>query len=241
MTWTPPKRILTVDAVVFNGRGDLLLIERGGEPFAGHWALPGGIVEDNETIEDAVVRELQEETNAIWPEGFYLMLLKVYSAPGRDPRGPTISCAFTAMVTDTVLVKGGDDARKAEWRTDWDRIPLAFDHAQIATDGWAALGVQRGVMPARGLTPYVPTFNPTLQLAGHEVVKRDPETILPKLSALERRTLKRLYQGIGAALPADSKLMNAMLKKGFVELQQNTLMGTPHWTITMLGRAAISS
>lgn len=212
-----PQRVVTVDAVIFNGRGDLLLIERGSEPFG--WALPGGVVEENETVEEAVLRELQEETNGIWPEGFELRLLRVFSAPGRDPRGPTISVAFWAMVTDTVHLRAGDDARKAEWAHDWRKRQLAFDHSEIAAIAWRATGVIAGPLPSP-----------------------PPPEVLPKVTFKQRQYLKDLYTGLGAHRPSNNPTFRALQLKGLVECQSLAMPNgeIPHWTITELGRAVIS-
>lgn len=216
MNTTIPRRVVTVDAVVFNGRGDLLLIER--KDGLG-WALPGGVVEEDETVEEAVFREVQEETNAIWPDGFGLHLLKVFSKPGRDPRGPTISCAFLGVVTDTVHVRGGDDARKAEWVHDWQKRKLAFDHREIADAGWDATGLKRGPLPSP-----------------------PPPEVLPKVTFKQRQYLKDLYTGIGAHRPANNPTLAALKKNGLAECQLATInmKSVPHWTITELGRAVIS-
>ena len=83
-----PHPAVTTDCVVFGYDGlhlNVLLIERGGEPYKGCWALPGGFMEMDETIEHCAVRELQEETGLTVGEG-QLRLIGIYSAPGRDPR-----------------------------------------------------------------------------------------------------------------------------------------------------------
>ena len=124
---TPP---LTVDCVVFDASGAVLLIERKYSPFKGRLALPGGFVEVGETVEAACRRELMEETGV---KARRLELLGVYSDPGRDPRGPTVSVVFLTRVRSK-KVKAGDDAADARWVSDWRRLPLAFDHAKILSD-----------------------------------------------------------------------------------------------------------
>jgi 8-oxo-dGTP diphosphatase len=120
---------LTADAVWI--RGDrILLVRRGRPPFQGMWALPGGFVELEETVEEAVARELREETGLIakpWK------LVGVYSGPDRDPRKPTTSIAFL-MRGRAGAPRGGDDAATAEWRPVRAHGPLAFDHARIVRD-----------------------------------------------------------------------------------------------------------
>ncbi|MGE0739731.1 MAG: NUDIX domain-containing protein [Hyphomonadaceae bacterium] len=121
---------LTVDCVVFDGAGRLLLIRRGREPFKGRYALPGGFVDLGETVETAALRELREETGVV---GQIERLIGVYSDPKRDPRGPTVSVAFLVKpITD--LVTSGDDAEDAAFIENWRGTPLAFDHEIIVRD-----------------------------------------------------------------------------------------------------------
>ncbi|MEV4317101.1 NUDIX hydrolase [Actinocrispum sp. NPDC049592] len=134
----------TTDLVLFARRADgvlaVLLIERGWEPFAGCWALPGGYLDPGETSEQAARRELAEETHLTPPPA--LALVGVYDTPGRDPRGQVISTAYTALLDHLPTPQAGDDARAAAWvpvPIALDR-PLAFDHARILTD---ALGTLR--------------------------------------------------------------------------------------------------
>lgn len=135
---------VTVDMVVFTVVDldlKVLLIERGVPPFEGEWALPGGFVrvgngddEQGEDVDDAAVRELQEETG-LSPKDVFLEQLYTFGAAGRDPRGRVISVAYYALVpADRVpRVKAGDDAVDATWVSvsRLDRLDLAFDHADI--------------------------------------------------------------------------------------------------------------
>lgn len=131
---------LTVDAVVVHrsARGDfLLLVRRGCEPFAGSHALPGGFVEYGEDPNLAVGREVAEETGLT---GLLFKQLGVFGKPGRDPRGHTVSVAYTALVTGTrPQVVGGDDAAAAVWVAVGELPDLAFDHGEIASAGLASL------------------------------------------------------------------------------------------------------
>jgi len=91
----------------------VLLIRRGNYPYKGMYALPGGFVKPNETLEEAAFRELQEETNASCN---YLHQLRTFSKPDRDPRQWVITCAYTALVSVTNLnIVAGSDAETAEW------------------------------------------------------------------------------------------------------------------------------
>lgn len=124
-----PRLMLTVDAVVFRLNGEdleVLLIQRKHDPFAGMWALPGGFVDMDETVEQAVVRELEEETGLRLDN---LKQLFTFSEIGRDPRGRTVSVTFFGMADlNNSRVSGGDDASDAQWFP-MDQLPeLAFDH-----------------------------------------------------------------------------------------------------------------
>jgi 8-oxo-dGTP diphosphatase len=122
--------LLTVDAVVERA-GKVLLVRRRNPPYKGCWALPGGFVEYGESVEDAVVRELKEETGLkISIKG----LLGVYSEPGRDPRGHVVSICFLA--TGEGAEKGGSDVAEARFFgiEEIDFNKLAFDHEKILKD-----------------------------------------------------------------------------------------------------------
>jgi 8-oxo-dGTP diphosphatase len=129
------KPSVTADCVVFDSGGRLLLIRRRHPPFEGQFALPGGFVDPGETTEAAARRELMEETGLTARD---LRLVGVYSKPGRDPRGWTISIAYLVSAGDDALV-AGDDAAEVEFRNDWRGLTLAFDHNEIVRDA-ARLG-----------------------------------------------------------------------------------------------------
>ena len=118
-------RPVAADAVVLDGE-KILLIKRGKEPFEGKWALPGGFVDEGETVEAACVREVKEETGL---DVHIKKLVGVFSEPGRDPRG-TVGVAFICEVTGGEL-KSGDDAKEAKWFSLGELPELAFDHAEI--------------------------------------------------------------------------------------------------------------
>lgn len=106
---------VTVDAVVFqrvNGSLRVLLIRRGGHPFLGCWALPGGFAQPGETLEEAAARELEEESHL---SGLALAPLNFVSTPGRDPRTWTMTQPYAALVGQEAEVKAGDDAAEAKW------------------------------------------------------------------------------------------------------------------------------
>lgn len=91
----------------------ILLIQRGGHPYLGQWALPGGFVRPTETTEQAAQRELREETGV---DHVYLEQLYTFSEPGRDPRTWVMSCSYMALIdSGQVEVEAGDDADHAAW------------------------------------------------------------------------------------------------------------------------------
>jgi len=120
---------LTVDGVVLAGGREVLLVERGAEPFRGAWALPGGFVDYGEDPDRAVVREIAEETGLT---GLDFRQYHTFGRPGRDPRGHTVSVVHVAEIAGPPPpVAGGDDAAAARWHR-VDRLPdLAFDHGEI--------------------------------------------------------------------------------------------------------------
>jgi len=128
-----PRPMVSVDAVVFGffrNKAKLLLINRRDEPFKGKWALPGGYVEIDEELEDAVVRELAEETGLT---AVPLQQMHTFGKCGRDPRGRQITIVFFGIATKGKnKIKAGDDAAKARW-FDIEKLPadLAFDHNDV--------------------------------------------------------------------------------------------------------------
>ncbi len=120
---------LTVDGVIFS-MGRLLLIRRRNEPFKGMYALPGGFVEYGERTEDAVLREIFEETGL---RTRVTNLIGVYSDPDRDPRGHTVSAIYLLEVVGGEM-REGDDAAGVEMVDPEDLPPLAFDHEKVVKD-----------------------------------------------------------------------------------------------------------
>lgn len=127
-----PHPAVTTDCVVFGYDGvrlNVLLVERGNDPFKGCWAFPGGFLEIDEDAPEGAMRELKEETGI---EISHLEQLGAFTAPGRDPRERVISIAFFSLVRiDETAAVAGDDAASVRW---WriDKLPeLAFDHKAI--------------------------------------------------------------------------------------------------------------
>ncbi|HID62924.1 MAG TPA: NUDIX hydrolase [Anaerolineae bacterium] len=123
---------VTVDVVIFSvvdGELKVLLIKRRNWPFEGMWAIPGGFVDMDESLEDAAVRELYEETRI---EGVYLEQFYTFGQPDRDPRTRVITVAYLALVDAGQLqLRAADDAADVRWFSVHDLPPLAFDHVDI--------------------------------------------------------------------------------------------------------------
>lgn len=208
------KPLLTVDAVLFDSMGRVLLIQRMHDPFKDCWALPGGFVENGETVEEAVVRELTEETGEVWNGEESIQLLRLYSEPGRDPRGSIISAAFVGIVEAPPALKAGSDARKAEWHLNWELIPLAFDHAKIIEDAWESLGIRRGPVRSQSDTATAKQLTPA-----------------------QNRALRRLYAGQAGTFY--QPVFYSLQQRGLIE-KQSTHDGRSVYTITQRGVEAIS-
>ena len=123
---------VTVDIVIFTireGRLQVLLVRRAIPPFQGKWAIPGGFVKEEESLEEAALRELREETGV---KDVYLEQLYTFGEPKRDPRGRVVTVAYFALIaSDRATLQAGTDAAEARWHP-MDSLPsLAFDHAEI--------------------------------------------------------------------------------------------------------------
>jgi 8-oxo-dGTP diphosphatase len=125
--------MVAADAAVFGFFADkvkLLLVNRRNEPFKGKWALPGGFVDIDEELEDAVARELAEETGLT---DVRLEQIHTFGRCGRDPRGRVITVTYMGIIREgESMVHAGDDAAKAQW-FDIEKLPedLAFDHNTV--------------------------------------------------------------------------------------------------------------
>ncbi len=128
-----PRPAVTADIAVIQWQQDrlnILLIQRGHDPFARQWALPGGFVDIDEPLADAARRELHEETGL---SDVPLREFGTAGTPGRDPRGRTISILYYAIVPAgrAVNIQHGDDASSAAWFDIRSLPALAFDHAEV--------------------------------------------------------------------------------------------------------------
>ncbi|MCW3121809.1 MAG: hydrolase [Flavipsychrobacter sp.] len=134
---------IAADAMVFSkssSQWQLLLITRKNDPFKGMWAFPGGFVEDDEDLEAAAIRELEEETGVTLSS---MKQLHTYGKPGRDPRFRTVSVIYTAITDSSAHnAAGGDDAADAQWINISDITELAFDHKEILAYAMQQLGIE---------------------------------------------------------------------------------------------------
>ncbi len=148
-TYDFPRPAVAADVILLRpgDEPEVLLIERGREPFRGRWALPGGFVEIDEDLPDAARRELGEETGIHIAENERLVELGTFGKPGRDPRGRVISVVYLAGVaySESAAV-AGDDAARAEWFPLSRPPQLAFDHAEVLAEARRGLAETPGLL-----------------------------------------------------------------------------------------------
>jgi 8-oxo-dGTP diphosphatase len=129
-----PRPALTADLAVLRLEKvpEILLIRRKNPPFRQMWALPGGFMEIEETLEETARRELKEETGI---EAGELIRFDIYDRPGRDPRGRTITQVFVMIWKEEMgIPSAGSDAAGLQWFGLTELPDLAFDHLEIITD-----------------------------------------------------------------------------------------------------------
>lgn len=191
-----PRPSVATDCVIFGFDGidlQVLLIERGIEPFLGKWALPGGFLQMNETTEECARRELEEETGI---KNVFMEQLYTFSDVGRDPRGRVLSVSYFALVKSAdYTVVGGDDAAKAQWFPMHTIPSLAFDHDRVLRVAHSRL---------KGKIRYQPI--------GFELL--DEQFTIPQLQQLyeailgiqiDRRNFSRKIRNLDILVPLDIK------------------------------------
>lgn len=195
-TYEHPRPAVTVDCVVFGldaARDDLrvLLIQRGSEPFAGRWALPGGFVLMEESLDEAARRELREETGL---SKVFLEQLYTFGEPGRDPRGRVVSVAYYALVNlNEHAPKADTDARSAAWFSLADLPALAFDHDRI---------LQAALVRLRGKLSYEPVgFELLPRKFTLSQLQRLYELVLER--ALDKRNFRKKILTMGLLVDLD--------------------------------------
>lgn len=179
---------VTVDGVIFGLDDDglkILLVQRDADPFAGCWALPGGFVEMDESLDQAAQRELQEETGV---SNVFLEQLYTFGQVDRDPRTRVITVAYYALVNlKDHQVEAATDARAAGWFELDDLPPLAFDHDQILQMAQARL---------QGKVRYQPIgFELLPEKFSLRQLQRMYETVLGR--TLDKRNFRKKALGLG--------------------------------------------
>lgn len=196
-TYQYPHPAVTVDLVVFgldDGELKLLLIRRGLEPFRGNWALPGGFIKMDETLETSARRELEEETGV---RDLYLEQLGTFGDPGRDPRERVITVAYFAIVNlFDHPVKADTDADEARWWPVSSLPTLAFDHDRIIAQ---ALERLRGKVRYRPLVfEFLPARFTLTQLQSlYEIILGE---------VLDKRNFRKKILATGLLIPLDEVL-----------------------------------
>lgn len=198
-TYQYPRPALTVDCVVFGfdeGELRLLLIQRGLEPFKGRWALPGGFVRVEETLDDAARRELVEETGL---QNVFLEQLYTIGSLDRDPRERVVSVAYYALVKlSDHRAKAATDAANAEWFPVSKLPKLAFDHGEIVSMALARLKSKVRYQPVGfELLPRKFTLSELQHL--YEAILETP---------LDKRNFRKKVLGFGLLLPLKETQMS---------------------------------
>ena len=189
---------VAVDAVVFGYSKEvgvsILLIKRKYEPYKGSWAIPGGFVLDDESLEEAVARELEEETGV---KINYLEQLYTFGKPDRDPRKRILAVAYFGLVKSDQfkMLKATTDAEEAEWFNFKDLPLLAFDHKKILTVAIARL---------RGKITYQPIG---FELLDRKFPFSDLEHLYSTLldRPIDRRNFKKKVMSLGIVDELDEK------------------------------------
>ena len=139
-TYRYPHPAVTTDIVIFTIRQDelkVLLIKRALPPFKGEWALPGGFINLQESLEQGARRELEEETGV---SGVYLEQLYTFGQPDRDPRERVITVAYYALIpSDKIEIRAASDAEGVSWFGMQELPELAFDHLEILQTAYQRL------------------------------------------------------------------------------------------------------
>lgn len=187
-TYEHPHPAVATDIAVFTlrrGALNVLLIERGAEPFRGAWALPGGFLQPDEELDACARRELMEETGVT---AELLLHIANFSAPGRDPRERVISVAYLALLpSDELRLQADTDAAAAKWFPVAELPKLAFDHDTILDRALVTLAAHaRQVSPLFALLP--PRFTLSQLQGAYEAVTGDDA---------EKRNFRKMVAALG--------------------------------------------
>ena len=224
VTYLHPRAALTVDCVVFGfdeGALKVLLIRRGIAPYQNRWALPGGFVRPEETLDAAARRELQEETGL---HEIYLEQLYTFGAITRDPRERVVSVAYFALVRRAEhLPLAATDAAEAAWY-EVEAVPkLAFDHAEILALALVRLRGKIRWQPV-GFELLPKNFTLTQFQALYEAIlgrALDKRNFRKKLLALELLVPLDEFTTVASRRPAqlfrfDHRKYQTLTRKGFI-------------------------
>ncbi len=192
-----PRPSVAVDLVVFGyetRRLSVLLVKRGIEPFKGKWALPGGFVRENESLEETARRELQEEAGVA---EIYLEQLYTFGDVKRDPRGRVLSVSYLALVKpEDYRLVASTDASDAKWVPLTELPPLAFDHQRI---------IETGHQRLKNKIRYEPIgFELLPKLFTLSQLQEIYETVLE--SELDKRNFRKKILGYGFLKETDKKI-----------------------------------
>jgi 8-oxo-dGTP diphosphatase len=222
-TYEYPRPSLTVDCIIFgldeSSRLKVLLIQRGHDPFKDAWALPGGFVDEKETLEEAALRELKEETGV---SNVFIEQLFTFGNPGRDPRGRVVTIAYYALINLGEHKIGADtDAQDVKWFPINKLPPLAFDHAHILELAITRLRGKVRYQPV-GFELLPPKFTLTHLQKLYEIIldkplnKRNFRTKVLKMDILkEENILRGLAHRPAQLYSFDEAKYQDYLKQGF--------------------------
>jgi 8-oxo-dGTP diphosphatase len=184
-----PHPAVAVDIAIFTvreGHLEVLLIERGVEPYKGAWSLPGGFVRISEDLPSAAARELKEETGI---GGAYLRQVGAFGDPERDPRERVISVAYFAILSsDVITIKAGTDAAAARWWPFSELPPLGFDHKEIIASAHQALVNE------------LPNSSVAFQFLGEEFTLSELQRVHEAIrgEGLDKRNFRKWVAALGA-------------------------------------------
>ncbi|TCP23382.1 8-oxo-dGTP diphosphatase [Tenacibaculum skagerrakense] len=214
---------VAVDAVVFGYDAkqlSVLLIKRGVEPFKDSWALPGGLVMDDESLEIAVTRELKEETGV---QIDYLEQLYTFGKPGRDPRNRVVSVSYFGLVRPNHFkIQASTDAKEVQWFPVKKLPKLAFDHKLILETAKERLKAKLQYQPIgfdllNKEFPFSDLENLYTTILDHKIDRRNFRKKILSFEIVEETD--KMYQK-GSGRPAklfkfNNKKYNQLLKEGF--------------------------
>ena len=191
-----PRPAVAADIVILSlreGALQVLLVRRGGDPFRGRWALPGGFLQENEDLDACARRETEEETG-VRPDR--ILQFANFSQPDRDPRGRVISVAYLALLrAEDVRLKAGTDADEAAWRPLAETRDLAFDHDAILAAALARLSGEARADPAFLFPLLPPAFTLARLQSAFELATGRPA---------DKRNFRKLVEESGRVRPLEA-------------------------------------